>query len=265
MALGMIGPRHLSVQAGHLGIGTMNRTQNPVISRPLARGLFVLTMAVASLLLSTGRADAQWGYEGFWGLNPNDGSQITEGINQRAMIAGQAAFAARQNIMPSTSGGNSYRNFIRDDSFVDRVGISTRRGVQSAGVVPPAPPRATATPAPRNTTPAPAPAKPIVALAGFFNRANVLVWPADSPVTGDLFTKRVASDKASLLVYDEFNSRGLASVSSVTEARSLLLDYGRPALQYLRDNSTQQVSDSFHLFLLSLYEALAQAGNPPAR
>jgi hypothetical protein len=38
-----------------------------------------------------------------------------------------------------------------------------------------------------------------------------------------------------------------------------LLDYGKPALHLLRSKSTVRVADAFHLFLLSLYESLAQA------
>ena len=49
----------------------------------------------------------------------------------------------------------------------------------------------------------------------------------------------------------------------MTEARSKLVEYGRPALQYIRENSTPRVADTFHLFLLSLYDSLAQAATIP--
>ena len=39
---------------------------------------------------------------------------------------------------------------------------------------------------------------------------------------------------------------------------------GGPALQYVRTHETPRVADTFHLFLLSLYESLAQAVNPQA-
>jgi hypothetical protein len=100
-----------------------------------------------------------------------------------------------------------------------------------------------------------------VALSEFFSRANVLIWPADSPLNGGLDSKRRDSDQATLKVLKEVNANGSATVSSVTEARNLLLDYGRPALQYLRNSSTSQIADSFHTFLLSLYDSLAAAGN----
>jgi hypothetical protein len=45
----------------------------------------------------------------------------------------------------------------------------------------------------------------------------------------------------------------------VASAREALIAYGQPALQYLRETSTARVADTFHLFLLSLYDSLAQA------
>ena len=47
----------------------------------------------------------------------------------------------------------------------------------------------------------------------------------------------------------------------MTEARQKLLDYGRPALKYVRTHETPRVADSFHGFLLMLYDSLAQAVN----
>jgi len=54
-----------------------------------------------------------------------------------------------------------------------------------------------------------------------------------------------------------------ASLSTVTQARQKLLDYGRPALKEIRQSATPRIADTFHLFLLSLYESLAQAANAP--
>jgi hypothetical protein len=233
----------------------MNRTQTWLVVRRIA----ILTVAVAAMF-HTGRAEAQWGYGGFWGLNPLDSSQVVQGINERAAIAGQAAYAARQNIQPLNGGADSYRNPSRDADFVDRVGISTRRGLESRVANAPAPtpvPVAVPTPAP---TP---PRQPVISLSGFFNRDRVLVWPADAPMSGGLDIQRIASDKACLTVFDEQSTKGVASISSVTEARNLLLDYGRPALRLLRQSATPQIADTFHLFLLSLYESLAQAAMIP--
>ena len=48
----------------------------------------------------------------------------------------------------------------------------------------------------------------------------------------------------------------------VTTARERLLDYGRPALREISANATPRIADSFHIFMLSLYESLAQAALP---
>jgi hypothetical protein len=74
--------------------------------------------------------------------------------------------------------------------------------------------------------------------------------------------KRDRSDEASLVVLNETKQQTVASITSITEARERLLEYGRPALQEVRREQTPRIADSFHLFLLSLYESLAQAASP---
>src|SRR5437588_152801 len=54
-----------------------------------------------------------------------------------------------------------------------------------------------------------------------------------------------------------------ASLTTVTDARQKLLGYGQPALKAIRTQATPRIADTFHLFLLSLYESLAQAATPP--
>lgn len=81
---------------------------------------------------------------------------------------------------------------------------------------------------------------------------------------GDLKGKRAIFDQASEVVLSESKKNGVASLASVTEARQKLLDYGRPALAYTRAHDTARISDTFHMFLLSLYDSLAQAVNPVA-
>jgi hypothetical protein len=109
------------------------------------------------------------------------------------------------------------------------------------------------------TTPAPGPSLP---LASFYNAEGRIVWPADAPAGGDLKDKRSVFDQASQGVLAELKKSNVASIATVTDARQKLLDYGRPGLQYLRTHETPRVADTFHLFLLSLYESLAQAVNP---
>jgi hypothetical protein len=103
----------------------------------------------------------------------------------------------------------------------------------------------------------------VIPLFSFFDAAQKLVWPSESPITGDLKEKRDISDQASLVVLEETKQHGVASIATVTGARQKLLDYGRPALQEVRASATPRVADTFHLFLLSLYESLAQAASPP--
>ena len=80
---------------------------------------------------------------------------------------------------------------------------------------------------------------------------------------GDLKEKRTTFDQASQVVLDETKKNGVASLAAVTDARQKLVDYGKPALQYVRAHETPRLADTYHLFLLSLYESLAQAANPP--
>ena len=101
------------------------------------------------------------------------------------------------------------------------------------------------------------------ALASYFDGALRLVWPADAPVSGDLRPKRDVSDQASLAVLTEVGKLGRASVASATDARQKLLDYGRPALQEIRETATPVVADTFHAFMLSLYDSLKQAAAAP--
>jgi hypothetical protein len=227
-----------------------------------ARGLAILAVVMAASLQG-GRAEAQIGFfgPGFF-TNPLDSSATVNAINQRSQLNAQAAIAQRQNIQPRVPVRR------RDVEFVDRIGIDSRSSMESRAARRYSPTRvATATPAPvqpRPTPPAP-PAAPIIPLSGFFNASRVLVWPADAPTDEGLGEKRDTSDKACLVVYDEVTASKIASISSVTKARDLLLDYGRPALDRLRHVATTQVADTFHLFLLSLYESLAQAANPPTK
>ena len=103
---------------------------------------------------------------------------------------------------------------------------------------------------------------PSLPLASFYNADGHIVWPGDAPIAGDLKGKRSEFDQASEAVLAELKKSGVASIATVTDARQKLLDYGRPGLQYVRAHETPRVADTYHLFLLSLYESLAQAINP---
>jgi hypothetical protein len=185
-----------------------------------------------------------WGW-GFGGMVPSP-SQF---INDHALVR-----AGRPQNLPSrtpyANNPNSYINNLRDNGLVSHV--DARR-------------RDAPTYRPQRTSSAGnaqliADALPI---ASFFNSEYKLTWPSESPIGGDLLEKREVSDRASLLVLNETKLNGVAHISSVTTARERLLVYGRPALKEIRATATQPISDSFHTFLLSLYDSLAKAATAP--
>jgi hypothetical protein len=169
----------------------------------------------------------------------------TSYIEQKSLVN-----AAHPPELPSrnvyANNANSYLNHVRDNGFVDRYSVDRRE-----------------TPSYRNPrAQVAAPQVPSLPLSSFYNTENVLVWPGDSPMEGDLKSKRAVFDQSSAVVLSESKKHGVASMASVTDARNKLLEYGRPALAYARAHETARISDSFHMFMLSLYESLAQAINP---
>jgi hypothetical protein len=202
--------------------------------------------------LSAGRAEAQWGWGWGWGYNPENASITVNYLNQQSLDQGRAAYAARAQ---GPQGLTAPTIKVKDDDFFQRYDPVTRQEMENrvARNPIPLPPPATAAPAP----------KPVVRLANFFNASRQLIWPGDAPTTGDLGTKRATSDAATLSVLDEYDYRGLAQIATVTDARKKLLDYGRPALQYVRAHSTPAIADSFHAFLLTLYAEVGLAATVP--
>ena len=89
------------------------------------------------------------------------------------------------------------------------------------------------------------------------------MWPSDSPVGGGLKEKRDVSDRAATVVRNEVDAHGWAPIALAAEARQKLLDYGRPALQEIRQTATPPVAQGFHEFLMSLYDAIGAATIPP--
>jgi hypothetical protein len=218
-----------------------------------------------------GRAQAQFGF-GWGGLyNPNDGRQTQDYLNQRSLISGESAATNRGGAgfsgLSASSSANYYGNHVRDDSFFQKYDASTRLAIEDkaeshfyAQVARGSNGNTTN----GNTTKPPAPTTPkyAVRLSNFFNSERKLVWPLEAPVTGDLGSKRKGADEAILHVTDEYQKHRSAPSSLVAEARRKLLDYGRPALQYVRQHSTPAIADSFHAFLLTLYTELGMAAKP---
>jgi hypothetical protein len=217
----------------------------------------LLTLLLGAAVLGLGSTEAR-AYFGFGFGAFNYVPQPIDFLNQHAL-----SNAARAGRPPNNSvyagNPNAYLNNIRDNGFVPSYDVSRR--------VPPAQrpypvARTSAVPAPTQTAnPVP---RPVVPLPSFFNEARQLVWPSDAPVAGELQRKRDISDDGCLVVLGELQTQGRASTTSVADSRQKLIEYGQPALQQIRASSTVRLADAFHLFLLSLYESLAQAANPSA-
>jgi hypothetical protein len=220
-----------------------------------ASRLAVLAVAGLAAWLGNGRAQAQYGgYGGFgWGLFPQTPAAVSF-LNDHALARTGAAAAARpQPLRAPIPVSRDVEFFTRYDAatraaMTDRV--SRRRVLpRSAGSGTQASTVADSSQAARAVQP----------LASFFNTMRELVWPADAPTEGDLRAKRAASDLRTLETLMELEARGYAHVATAADARNKLLDYGRPALQFMRDTSTAAVSDAFHSFLLALYDSIGKA------
>jgi len=184
---------------------------------------------------------------GWGGFGFKQAPDPTNYINQNALVAAGRGYQGPTRT-PYAGNSNAYFNHVRDNGFVERYNPD-RREPSYYRYVP-------------TSARAAAPEKPLIPLASFYDAQGQFAWPADAPTAGELKEKRATFDQVSHVVLDESKKSGVASMASVTDARQKLIDYGRPALQYVRAHETARLADTFHLFLLSLYESLAQAANP---
>ena len=226
--------------------------------------MLTLLMGTTMLALGPSPARAQWGMGGGlgWGFGGfYQAPSPTNLLNQHALTRASAGMQARPSHSAYRNNPNSYINRVRDNGFVPHYDVRRHQ--------PPAyQPQSMASPGNTGregpgaaaTTGAP---EPVLPLKSFFDATQRLVWPTDSPSSGDLKAKRDISDQAILAVLEETKPQSTASITSVTNAREKLLEYGRPALREIRETSTPRIADTFHLFLLSLYDSLEQAGSPP--
>jgi hypothetical protein len=219
----------------------------------------VLVVA-AVFLAAPNRAHAQFGFGGFgWGMGfgfrpvPPPESYLY----QKSLVD-----ASRPVNIPSrdvnANNPNSFINHLRDPGFVDRYSVD-RREIPDYRYYGSRPRRGGA-----STTPTAAGTGQgrILPLFSFYSAAGKLEWPAEAPIEGELKAKRDTVDQACDVVLSEIKKDGVAALASVTDARQKLLDYGRPALANARAHQTPRVADTFHMFLLSLYDSLAQAASP---
>lgn len=209
------------------------------------------------------RAEAQWGggfgFGAWGGFSPVPKPETF--VNSLALVAASRPSTAPGG-RPYGNDGNAYFNHIRDNGFVERYNVDRRAdSAYRYGAGPPV--ARSSEPPPIPTAMIVTPPKPNLPLSSFYKADNTLAWPADAPVEGDLKDKRATFDQASQVVLAETKKSGVASVAAVSDARQKLVDYGKPALQYVRAHETPRLADTYHLFLLSLYESLAQAANAP--
>jgi hypothetical protein len=206
--------------------------------------------------LGNGQAQAQYGgYGGFglgWGLGPMTPASVNF-LNDHAIARTHAAAAARPQPLRAPI------PVSRDVDFFNRYDAATRAAMEDRVA---RRPRTRRAPVSQSVAQAavdnPQSVPPIAPLASFFNAMRQIVWPSDSPTQGDLGVKRSASDAQTLELLKEIEGRGYAPVATAVEARNKLLDYGRPALQFMRENSAPVIADLFHSFLLSLYDSIGQ-------
>jgi hypothetical protein len=216
-------------------------------------------LLVAALACMPGQAQAQWGGFGFgaWGaFRPVPSPQIY--LNQKSLIDAQ-----RDTHIPTghpyANSPNAYFNRVRDNGFVERYdpvrhGPNYYRYTSASARIPQG-----------ATTMTSNQQRPMLPLESFFNAAGQLVWPSDAPTAGVLKAKRDAVDEACAAALKEKKQNRVASMATVTDARNKLLEFGRPALESVRTHETPRVADSFHLFLLALYDSLAQTAIPESQ
>ena len=231
----------------------------PDVRRNASRWL-TLSLGAAVLAVAPGRAAAQFdmGMGMFGGFHQVPSP--TNYLNSAALIAAGRGMTGVPTRSPYANNPNAFINRLRDPGFVSHYDMRGRRAPTYRPQPLVAPAAALQPPSQRASVLA---SNPILPLASFFDSSKTLVWPGGSPDGGELKEKRVFSDQASLAVFVETQQQPAASLSSATFARKKLLEYGQPALQELRASSTPAVADAFHLFLLSLYDSLAQAADPP--
>jgi hypothetical protein len=218
-------------------------------------GLLTVYLGAGALGLAPNATRAYFGF-GF-GLGQNSVPSPTDFLNQQALIRASSPTQRPNMRNPYGNSPNAHFNRARDPGYVPSYDVA-RRVPATARASRPAPQAGSSAAKPQAQA-APAPTRPVVALANFFNAARQLVWPSNAPVTGELQQKRDLSDAGCLAVLDETQAHGSASLGLVAASRQQLLDYGQPALQYARTHSTPALAETFHSFLLSLYDALARA------
>lgn len=229
--------------------------------------VFAAALLTSGLGGQTAHAQWGWGMGWGWGGGGNIGNMaIMNNINDRSASAANHAYAIRQSLPGSGNvyrgNPNSYINNVRDTSFFQRYDVASRRTMESEASRRRQPGLTLASvPSTSNAGSAPT-GRQVLPLAGFFTGAGVLVWPGESPTTGELGMKKAAADTLAHSVFEEVKSQGHAPVALVSDTRTRLIEYGRPALTYMREHTTPAVVEAFHQFLLGIYDAIGAAALP---
>lgn len=219
-----------------------------------AAGLAVLAAMPGPARAQYGGLGAGWGW-GIFGVGP---SPSTTFLNDHANTRTALGRYSSRSHSAYRNNPNSYFNRIRDNGFVSHYDTRRRRapsyqsGRTNSSLSREEPQRAASA----------ADLAAITPLASFFDASLRLVWPQGSPEDGEFREKREISDRAALAVLKEKREQGAASITVAVEARQKLVEYGQPALRLLREVATPPVADSFHGFLLSLYDSLGAATLP---
>jgi hypothetical protein len=229
-----------------------------IIEKQGVHKLFPLMMGIAVLVLGSSPAWAIFDFGYGFGFGMGMVPTPTNYLNDHALVGAARGMQGVPSRTPLAGNPNSFHNRLRDDGFVSHRDVR-RRQPPTYRPEPMASLGNRQVQQPQTRAPAPQPDLPLVS---FFDPARRLVWPSESPVSGDLKELREISDLASLAVLDETKQTGTASITMAATAREKLLDYGRPALREIRASATPRIADSFHMFMLSLYESLAQAATP---
>ncbi|WZO99930.1 hypothetical protein EP7_001548 [Isosphaeraceae bacterium EP7] len=195
-------------------------------------------------------------------------------LNDRAL---QNAATARTAQQGGGSGGvqlnsgNMYWNNLRDPAFVERYGAADRAPLSRRTTTPlnraPAV-AAAATPAARPAAAQPSTAAtsimaPAIVLDAYFDSMGRFRWPADAEIAEDLASKRQRAEAEVVAALREWQASRVTRLQTATTARQALLEFGQPTLQRLRETTSSQVAETFHVFLLGLYNGLEQATIPP--
>ena len=191
-----------------------------------------LGVTLVAAMPSPAAADWGMGMGMGWGMFPVGPSASTQFLNQHAATRAAAGGFGRRTNNVYAGNPNAYFNRVRDNGFVSHYDTRRRRSPSYQ------PERRTSlangTRAEAQPAAAAAQAAVIEPLGNFFDAALRLAWPQESPTDGEFQGKREASDQASLVVLKETKQHGVASITSATEARQKLVEYGRPALIQLR-------------------------------